>query len=378
MAAVFAGVMAEGPHISTLEGSRDWNFYSILPSTAGWQTKKTFIEIANADAGELTVHFAGGYPVRGVYDQEARTITFADGQVIGHNDNGDYDIYFYHDRYYSDESGRYQTGEPLVVSVNSNTIDFDYLDCVAIGNRSKGYFYYGYQNELKRIVPGDVEMPEEGWVFSHVARFTDGWHTHAVAPDFKDVPYEVEVERHEETDGLYRLVNPYGEGTPVYDENQDKTSHGYIVFSVADPEFVTVWPCIYSGYDDPYIGKCYNYNIEGQQKELFGYDKEEILNLNLLPEGISTYDRENGLVTVRNVYFGVLSDLCGDYQWSELPQVSTITMPAQGSDARIVAEQPDTQARPRYYNLQGQSLGTRPASGACIEVSGTKSRILLR
>lgn len=367
----FAGLAAfaleaAGPDISTLAGSRDWNFYSMLPSTSGWQKKKTFIEINDALAGTLTVHFAGTYPVNAVYDREAATLTFDQGQNVGYYEIGKYDIFFLHDRWNSSMSKREPSTEPIVASVQSSSIVFDPMDIIAIGNREKGYFFYGDQCELKRVVPEDLQMPEEGWVFSHTAEFEDGWHMGGVFPGRQGETWEVEVEKNTDHPNLYRIVNPYGYGTPFEDENQNKSEDGYIVFSVEDADFVTVWPCIYSGYDDRFVGKCYNYNIEGQQKELFGYTKEEILRMESLPDLPSNYDKQEGIINFRNVFFGIPYDLCGDYSWVTVNTTSRLTMPTDNSRVGTLTK---SDSSCRWYDLQGRVL-TSPLPGVpCIKVS---------
>ena len=61
--------------------------------------------------------------------------------------------------------------------------------------------------------------------------------------DPAELPYDVVVERNVDFDGLYRIVNPYGESSPLYDINLNSEGTGYIVFSIADPEFVTPRAC---------------------------------------------------------------------------------------------------------------------------------------
>lgn len=382
LAAIAATLCAQaaGPDISTLEGSRNWNFYSGLPSTSGWQSKKSFIEIADAAAGRLTVHFAGAYPVAATYDQEAATITFQANQKVGHNANDDYDVFFFHDRWNAERTQRSQTDEPIVAWVSSNTIGFNPDDIVAIGNRTKGYFYYGYENEMKRVVPEDISMPEEGWEFSHTADLCDGWHTMTIGPeDCSQDPYEVEVQKNADIPGLYRIVNPYAEGTPMYDDNLDKEAQGYIVFSIEDPEYVTVWPCIYSGYTDPYVGKCYNYNTEGLHTVLMDYTKEEVLQLGVLTDKPSYYDEEYGIIFFNNVFFGLSGDLAGDYQWTESYMTSTLTMP-RGNAAPLLPADPETdglRGQTRFLDLQGRPLAAPQPGQPCIRIRNGKAEKIL-
>ncbi len=49
--------------------------------------------------------------------------------------------------------------------------------------------------------------------------------------------YEVELQQNDADENIYRLVNPYGAGTPVGEINAS-TRRGYIQFNISDPDHV--------------------------------------------------------------------------------------------------------------------------------------------
>lgn len=359
--------------IDILDGAWNWNYYSMLRSTQGWQSKKAYFEITNAATGDITINLSGAYVVNANYDAETGKITIPANQYIGHNDQYGMDLYLIHDRWNSSGDSRYETEEPFVASLEGANIYFDQKDCLGIGSRAKGYMIYCDEMSMNKTVYGSVEMPEEGWIFSHTGTFTDYWQTMSFDHDWAQ-PYEVRVEKNTEHPGLYRIVNPYGPGTPLYenqltfdddptayDINTDRTGEGYIFFSVEDPEFVTVYPTIYSGLTDSAIGKVQNYNLEGKYTSLYDYTKDQINDWGLLQLPASAYDAENGVVEFRNVYFGLESDQTGDYAWFQYHPTCTLTM-TSGSGVSLTGEET---ASKEYYNLQGQRI-KEPVRGELV------------
>ena len=75
--------------------------------------------------------------------------------------------------------------------------------------------------------------------------------------DPSQYPWQVEVQRYEYNDKLFRLKNPYqAEGFP-----REKANEGFIQFDISDPEFVVVYPNFYSGYNNKQ-DQLYLFNLE--------------------------------------------------------------------------------------------------------------------
>lgn len=357
------------PAIETLDGAWDWNYWSLLKSTAGAQTKKAYIEITDAAAGKLTVNFAGSYEVAASYDQETGNLTMVPGQNCGYNSQYDMNIDFLHLRMEDGKTTVVDT--PLTAKIDGVTFLFDPNDVIAFGNPTKGYMICGDENQLRKVVYGTVDMPEEGWESIGVCPFFDGWHHVGIFHE-DAVPYQVEVEKNVEQPGLMRIKNAYGPGTMIYDsgDNVDPDAQGYIFFSIADPEFVCVYPTIYSGYNDKYFGPTSNYNLEGKFATLYERTKEEILKYGLLVEEPSYYDETEKTVHFHNLFFGLPGDLTGDYGWTTNYEHGWLTLPGGSSVTELQNVEDGVEA---FFNLQGQPLAA-PVSGEVVIVrKGTKA-----
>ena len=184
-----------------------------------------------------------------------------------------------------------------------------------------------------------------------------------------------------ELDGaeLYRIVNPYGEGTPLFGNNEDPNGgQGYIMFSLQMPEFVMAYPMVYSGLTDEY-GAYLNCNLEGwgfifgdQLLEKEDWTLDELIQALGLRE-FSTY--ENNLVTFNNCVFGTKEAPTATYTWQDqqgnpLVFPSTLTFKGEGNGVDNVVA--DFDGTVEYYNLQGMRV-ENPTNGIYIKKENGKT-----
>ncbi|MDE7388397.1 MAG: hypothetical protein K2M97_03985, partial [Muribaculaceae bacterium] len=106
----------------------------------------------------------------------------------------------------------------------------------------KGSFDFGTADSdtINVILTNPNVDPNEGWTSLGNATFQDGWLLPCFGIDQTDSAnwYEVELQQNDATPTTYRLVDPYKGNAPLAEINE-ATGHGYIEFSVADPDHVT-------------------------------------------------------------------------------------------------------------------------------------------
>lgn len=120
---------------------------------------------------------------------------------------------------------------------------------------------------------------EGNWEALGDAIFVDGWilplfGSEGSPVDPTTMPYKVPVEKSLDTEGLYRIVNPYNvEDCPIAEYNDD-TAGAKIVIDATDPAFVSI-ESQYSGYVDA-DGEIYIGNAGWYLEVMMGASRDQI------------------------------------------------------------------------------------------------------
>lgn len=388
-----ATTLADGnTSLASIEGSYVWEWYSYLNSNSGWQTSTCDITIADATTGAVSISL-GGWEVEGSYDEATQTLTIPANQYLGYNEYNGIDVYLYHRKWTSEgsldkgEDGSGVFDDPFEFFFDGTTFacaeiegtgklegqTFD-NNILAIGNVAVGWFVYGDNNTFSIQGPWVDEMPEGDWTKIGTGIFADAWQMIGfVGLSYPDYAWEVDVEQNSLNPYLYRMANPYNTtNCPILNDNFDAEGSGYIVFSVEDPDFVTVYPFIYSGLEDK-MGAYLNFNIEGYYAIGGGYDKETIIAGTGI-ETVSTY--ADGMVTFENCRFATTDDPTGLYTWQDKqgnplvgPSALLITLPKVGVSG-VNEINLDENAPAEYFNLQGVRVANPAAGQLLIKVQG--------
>ncbi len=351
-----------------ISGTYLWSYISNLSIDVSSPFKTLDIAITKSSDSEYVVDM-GGFKVSATYD--GANLTMETEQFLGHDDNNNVDVYFYHGRW-DENSNLAFLDTPLVGTVGNTSITFDENDVILLGLKGEGWFAMAYSNTFTISETTetwvDEFMPADGWSHFDTATFVDPWVMSGFGVDIEENAYTVEVEKHETETELYRIVNPYGASFPCYALNEDTEAAGYIVFSLADPEFVMVYPHIYSGFTVSEYGSFLCTNPEGFFSMLYGASKAEILqNLNITPSSYS-----EGVVTLRNCRFGYISVPDKLIGWENVSPVGRISFDSYAAISDIDADAVD--AQPEYYNLQGMRvMDITDAKGLYIRKQGNKS-----
>lgn len=353
---------------SDLSGYYIWTFVSNKSTDASSPAMEVEIQIMrNMETNSYTVDL-GGWMVQAEYIPADGTLSFPADQFLGHDADNDVDVYFYHGHWTSNDYVSFLT-TPMVADVESDAITFDPDDMIAIGQINVGWFVLAdYCSFASSSVAWEDEfMPATGWKHYGTAMFADPWVVFGTGADPIENAFEVEIEYNEDEADLYRIVNPYGVDSPYYAMNDDKNGKGYIAFSLADPEFVLVYPYVYSGYMLSDIGAMLCTNQEGYFAMVYGASKEEIF-ANLGEFTPSSYSE--GVVELRNCRFSVTSSPDRLKAWNGVPGTGRITF-TEINAIKSIGEDGVSSFVPEYYNLQGMRV-MNPDNGIYIKKQGSK------
>ncbi len=165
---------------------------------------------------------------------------------------------------------------------------------------------------------------EGNWEAMGDAMFVDGWIIPLYNADPSTMPYAVPVEKSLDTEGLYRIVNPYNvEDCPIAQYNGD-TAGAKIVIDATDPAFVSIEPQ-YSGYADA-DGEIYIGNAGWYFEVMQGISRDAIT-----AQGFnSTF--ANGVINIVAPLYGISAT---DFGYGEGKYNSVIALP--GSSAAQAA-----------------------------------------
>lgn len=265
----------------------------------------------------------------------------------------------------------------------------------------KGYAWFFLATRVsfqKPDVP-DSEM-NLGWKTVGTAKFQDGWVTSGVFGGYQseeDLIWEVELQQNEEDANTYRLVNPYGEGSPyapggmAYEDgaaNELLGMNGFIQFNVSDPDHV-VFEAVPANFAFSGMGidQIYAVNTLGMLINGYGWTAEEAIDYygdNLVwstfKDGVVTVPSETtNRGIVNDACFGMLGKPYAGYGWQDQQGQSTnmeakIWFPDENSVEGIEF---DENAPVKYYNLQGVEVAN-PANGELvIKRQGTKAQKMI-
>lgn len=389
VAAASTMALRDDTSIEALEGEYDWTFYNYMKGANGTFTEKLSIVVVDAERGEVVVDFTG-WKVKGIYDEDNCVLSIDANQYIEtvnmtiDNEQVDVDIYLYHGVWLANGYNGGFVDRPFEITFTGSALAFPTIegtgdlagsifaeDNIVIGNDPKGWYLYAGDNVAVKNFPFEEEMPLGEWKSVGKGLFTDSWQMISyVGMKYTDEQFkwEVDVEQNSVNPAIYRIHNPYN--TPdcmLYEYNFDMKGTGNIVFSVEDPEFVMVYPHIYSGMSDEY-GEYLNFNLEGFYTLLYDVSRETLIEKNVLEDGISNY--ADGMVTFLNCYFATTAapDKPRSWQIGYGPSYLEIELPYAGVDIIGVD---DSYAPVEYYNLQGIRVA-EPANGLYIMRQGTR------
>ena len=173
------------------------------------------------------------------------------------------------------------------------------------------------------------------------------------------------------TKSLLRIVSPYkAEGSTFAGDE------GYIALSMADHDFVKVYPNVLCGYT--HMGYPLNlFNLEGFF-DMLGYDREWI---ELYPKfhDNSYYDVDTKTITIYNCRYNFPGSGNSAYLWSgnsgeSLADRMVARLHLDYDPASVLSPETDSRRRgPNDYNLQGIRVTTPAAGGIYIRRSGNEA-----
>ncbi len=363
--------------IADLTGDYTLAYTSALKADEANPNLKTTVQLVKVSGNNYKL-VLGDFEIACSFSVLRSTLTFEANQDLGYNEANKIQVYFYHSQINETSQALEIVDTPLTATVGESAITFGELDAMAIGNVSLGYFFYGYNLSISEGAAEWVDgfMPAEGWVDAGTGIFVDGWQIGAYGVNPADFPYEVQLEKNVDEPGLYRIVNPYGPNCPIYSYNADTEASGYILFSIADPAFVMVYPYTYSGLTDSQ-GAYLNTNPEGYFYILSNgsLTKEEIVSeTGITP---SSFDEATGTVTFRNNRFGTTAQPDKLYFWTDesgnaiVYDGSLVIKDWAGIEAVGMDKAAD--APVEYFNLQGMRVdNVEGTNGIYIRRQGDK------
>jgi len=381
------------------EGVYTW--YTYQPVNGQLESKEYELEFVIADeaTGEMAIWgISEQYALSATLDLAKGTLTIPAGQYLGPFEG-------------TDENGKPVSGEQFWyykdVEVSANGETFSVLPGIGSQQASVGKVVDGsitfpvYDMWCWGVVDkedfatateyGTVLLfirntldiyidPTIGWVDYCTGVFEDGWGVPGVEQDPAAFPWSVKIQQNENDPGRYRLLNPYmAEGCPF----ADVSTEGYIVFNLADPEFVMVLPGYASGYKTG-NGDIYCFNFEGYLCADGTYTKDQVIDI-FMENGITEWSKLDGkVVTIPTCRFDFDRTCASAYTWQNQQGGSLADL----MKAKITFDKtPDSvesisvdnaNGEVEYYNLQGVRLD-RPAKGINIRVAdGKATKVVVR
>jgi len=313
----------------------------------------------NVENGVVINGMFGKYELKGTFDPSTGAISVENQRVGFDAEKGQF-ISFVHLTYNGDidtaplvldnsQDGDMYTYEEY--GVVAETMDSEYL-------LSDGLLEYGYMAFIYRT--GELQITGwedagsatlfDGGFFTPLPRFGIGFKT----------PVEVVLEKSTETEGLYRLVNPWS-------SYFGKDIESYLEFNISDPQCVVI-PTQSTGVVDEEFGLASVQNFVGMYISA-GFGISDALAA--IPEGkegehICTYNDATKVVTMPvNAMFTTFAN--DDSYWNlgrdHGATDSYIVMPGGSGIGNVIA--PDENAPVEYYNLQGIRVDN-PAAGQLL------------
>lgn len=351
---VLNSASAKDIDITDISGQYNWQYTSMFTYDNG-ATITNKITVTKGVGNNYTIQY-GSFSFGATFSMISQTLSINANQVIGtHSQLGD--VYLYHKQVVNNDLTN--SSAPLTATINGDSFEFGAEEIIAIGNDAVGYFDLGYKNVFNVYTPVEWDnyqiMPETGWVDFGTATFADPFVITATSYNPADYAYDVAVEKNENVEGLYRLVNPYA-ASPLAAANTDSEAQGYIAFSVADPDFVMVMPWVYCGFTvktDALLPT----NLEGINHYLNDISVEEITSYfeqkGLTP---SSFDATTGRVTVLNGGFSTTDEPTSLFGWSETAVMEGYIQFNDWAGINGVTAVENENAPVEYYNLQGMRI----------------------
>lgn len=357
-----------GATVNDYAGEYIWSCGDLLTNVM--DGAELLFTVTNAATGAVTISgLPQNFTLKGTLDLAAGTLTLPNKQYLGKDSYGD-DNYFYLKDVSAD--GKLVDGASSVAAtvgeINGTTIVFPEYDVWALGdyaNEGAGWWFLTYDNAFTGY---NETVNDEDWTDFCTGTMVDAWIIPAMGADPASYPFGVNIQKHKNTEGLYRVANPYmSEEFPL-----DGGVTGNIVFNIADPEFVTVEVGVYSGFNNG-SSKLYFFNMEAYFLAN-GYTKEEVLEAltDFTPSTLA-----NNVATINNGRFDVTPACTKPYVWQDEAGNSlgaymhgSITFDKTPDGISSIAA--DQNGEAVYYNLQGVRVA-EPANGIVIRVQNGKS-----
>ena len=347
-------------------------------------------------------------PVKAVFDPDEMTISFPNRQALGqmeYTEDG-YNVVttvltFMHVSI--DGAGYfYEDNTPIVGYISEYGIDFEFFDVFAL--TPSGPFNGIFEGHLGNLLYSrDNVLSNDGWTDAGYATISNPWFQYmpGIFGKVSTEPYKVAYQVSKSIPGYYRLVNPFGAGTPYEDFNL-AIAEGAVYFQIldvdptSDPygENPTVYDnlvCVHRAYDQilgydqetnqpiyctwgnwagMFYGDMTNFaprgwypgNEAGYNYFELGFAPEDIIDdAFYFGTEIPTY--KDGIVTIPDPVFSLSFDITGLYNgWDET--LETITIVLDNSGVKGINSD-DANAPVRYYNLQGVEIAN-PIKGQLV------------
>lgn len=300
-------------------------------------------------------------------------------EVKGTFNTDDYGIYVERQRVgFDPDRGEFLTF--VVLDGGDNILD----EPLALDNYQDGdLMTFGYYGVVYETMSGDlvydsfddlVEYADMGWLIRMGDLPAADWEVAGTATLFDGgfftplprfgigftIPVEVVIEKSTQTDGLYRLVNPWNS---FFGKEYDS----YLEFDISDPECVII-PTQATGHVDEEYGASYVQNFVGMYiaQGLGKEDAYAAITPGKEDSHICTYDAKNQVVRMPvNAMFTTFAN--DEYFWNvgkdNGAADSYIVMP--GGSSSVSAVVVDEEMPVEYYNLQGIRI-ENPAAGQLV------------
>lgn len=223
--------------------------------------------------------------------------------------------------------------EPQTVSFPITEAGQYTVVAVAYGDKSPQQFDYStYKVNI------GADDPNKGWKSLGQGGLFDVWSGYQSKDTGEPFVWYVEIQESETTPGLYRMVNPYGAGTPLSSLNT-ADGEAYIVFDATVPECITLEPQAtgFATEEDGALSIC---NREGALYAN-GNSKEAII-----ANGAASTEIDGGVIVLNQPFFNYsIYAPDGWYSWkgqlpAEIYLPSALSVPAKraiGTKATIEA-----------------------------------------
>ena len=336
-------------------------------------------------------------PVKGEWDAANSTITF-NPEYFGlvNTVQGDFYLAFRPITYVA--SSQTLDFTPYSVTYNNGTITFP-------GLRGFGWFLYADEEYTQQKLVAELfniaEMvhkdpnadPNEGWSGIGEATLYDPWLLPGLSMQQEaDKGYGVEMQRNDENQNMYRLVNPYKGKSPAAATNSN-TGNGYITFDISDPEHVMFY-ATGAGYTNQEMGIKQFYCMDQLSVVSGAFQMDPQIVIAVIGDELCYAKYKDGVLTLGSMEsedvetgemftmyaacFGIQGDPYAGYGWTGendelVPMNGRIVFPGYGGVSGIV----DHDAPVQYYDLTGNRID-KPDNGQIVIMrrGGNASKIV--